>query len=224
MEKNNGEYMDKHIGDDVPEEMRDAMVKDVMERLAARGLSAGNVETTLNKLRKKRKDYLKEIKRAVSNMIFGTLKQKTIVKPNRRQIAGLKGNRKVKTKINCILDTSGSMGGTFEKVLSYVYRNDIEINLIEADTEVKWIENIKNKRKLETMVIKGLGGTILTPAVELVVDQFNDFNTVILTDGYCDSLDLSKVKGRVLIISIGVKVPISRSNGKVKQIIVDKED
>jgi len=224
MENNNGEYMDKHIGDDVPEEMREAMVKDVMERLAARGLSAGNVETTLNKLRKKRKDYLKEIKRAVSNMIFGTLKQKTIVKPNRRQIAGLKGNRKVKTKINCILDTSGSMGGTFEKVLSYVYRNDIEINLIEADTEVKWIENIKNKRKLETMVIKGLGGTILQPAIDLIADQFNEFNTVVLTDGYCDSLDLSKIKGRVLLISIGVKVPISRSNGKVKQIIVDKED
>ena len=224
MEKNNGEYMDKHIGDDVPEEMRDAMVKDVMERLAARGLSAGNVETTLNKLRKKRKDYLKEIKRAVSNMIFGTVKQKTIVKPNRRQISGLKGNRKVKTKINCILDTSGSMGGTFEKVLSYVYRNDIEINLIEADTEVKWIENIKNKRKLETMVIKGLGGTILQPAIDLVADQFNEFNTVVLTDGYCDSLDLSKIKGRVLLISIGVKVPISRSNGKVKHIMVEKEN
>ena len=87
--------MDKHIADDVPEEMREGMVKDVMERLAARGLSAGNVEQTLNKLRKKRKDYLREIKRAVSNMIFGTVKQKTIVKPNRRQIKGLKGNRKV---------------------------------------------------------------------------------------------------------------------------------
>ena len=63
----------------------------------------------------------------VSNMIFGTVKQKTIVKPNRRQISGLKGNRKVKTKINCILDTSGSMGGqgTVERVLSYIYRNDI---------------------------------------------------------------------------------------------------
>jgi len=223
MENGTGEYLDKHMSDEVPEEIREAMVKDVMERLAARGLSAGNVEQTLNKLRKKRKDYLREIKRAVSNMIFGTVKQKTIVKPNRRQIAGLKGNRKVKTKINCILDTSGSMGGTFERVLSYVYRNDIEINLIEADTEVKWIENIKNKRKLETMVIKGLGGTILTPAVELVAEQFNDFNTVILTDGYCDSLDLSRIKGKVLIISIGVKVPISRSNGKVKQIIVEKE-
>jgi predicted metal-dependent peptidase len=223
MENGNGEYMDKHMGDDVPEEMREAMVKDVMERLAARGLSAGNVETTLNKLRKKRKDYLREIKRAVSNMIFGTVKQKTIVKPNRRQIAGLKGNRKVKNKINCILDTSGSMGGTFERVLSYIYRNDIEINLIEADTEVKWIENIKNKRKLETMVIKGLGGTILQPAIDLVADQFNEFNTVVLTDGYCDSLDLSKIKGKVLMVSIGVKVPISRSNGKVKQIMVEKE-
>ena len=223
MENGTGEYLDKHMGDEVPEEMREAMVKDVMERLAARGLSAGNVEQTLNKLRKKRKDYLREIKRAVSNMIFGTVKQKTIVKPNRRQISGLKGNRKVKTKINCILDTSGSMGGTFERVLSYVYRNDIEINLIEADTEVKWIENIKNKRKLETMVIKGLGGTILQPAIDLVSDQFNEFNTVVLTDGYCDSLDLSKIKGKVLMVSIGVKVPISRSNNRVKQIMVEKE-
>ena len=221
MENNNGEYLDKHIGDDVPEEMRDAMVKDVMERLAARGLAAGNVEQTLAKLQKKRKDYLKEIKRAVSNMIFGTVKQKTIVKPNRRQISGLKGTRKVKTKINCILDTSGSMGGTFERVLSYIYRNDIEVNLIEADTEVKWVENIKKKRQLETMVIKGLGGTMLQPAINLVAEQFNEFNTVVLTDGYCDSLDLSKIKGKVLMITIGVKVPISRSNGKVKQIVVD---
>ena len=224
MENGSGEYLDKHIGDDVPEELRDAMVKDVMERLAARGLSAGSVETTLNKLRKKRKDYLREIKRAVSNMIFGTVKERTIVKPNRKGISGLKGARKVKTKINCILDTSGSMGGTFERVLNYVYRNDIEINLIEADTEVKWIENIKNTRKLETLKIKGLGGTILQPAIDLVADQYNQYNTVVLTDGYCDSLDLSKIKGKVLMVSIGVKVPISRSNGKVKQIMVEKEN
>ena len=221
MENNNGEYLDKHIGDDVPEEMRDAMVKDVMERLAARGLAAGNVEQTLAKLQKKRKDYLKEIKRAVSNMIFGTVKQKTIVKPNRRQISGLKGTRKVKTAINVILDTSGSMGNTFERVLSYIYRNDIEVNMIQADTEVKWVDKLMDKKKIERMVISGLGGTALMPAVEYVVDNFNQYNTCILTDGYCDNLDLSKLKGKVLIISIGVKVPIARSNGKVKQICVD---
>ena len=223
MENGTGEYLDKHMSDEVPEEMREAMVKDVMERLAARGLSAGNVETTLNKLRKKRKDYLKEIKRAVSNMIFGTVKQKTIVKPNRRQIAGLKGNRKVKTKINVGLDTSGSMGGqgTFEKVLSYVYRNDIEINFMESDTQVNWVQNIKSRRQLESIPIKGLGGTCLQPMIDHIVENFNDFNSVLLTDGYTDTLDFSKVKGKVLIISVGVKCPISTSNGKVKQIVIE---
>jgi len=223
MENGNGEYLDKHIGDDVPEELRDAMVKDVMERLAARGLSAGNVEQTLNKLRKKRKDYLREIKRAVSNMIFGTVKERTIVKPNRKGISGLKGARKVKTKINVGLDTSGSMGGqgTFERVLSYVYRNDIEINFMESDTQVNWVENIKSKRQLESIPIKGLGGTCLQPMIDYIVEHHNDCNSVLLTDGYTDTLDFSKVKGKVLIISVGVKCPISRTNGKVKQITIE---
>ena len=224
LENNQGQYMDVHMGDEVPEEMRESMVKDAMDRLQARGLAAGNIEQTLNKLRKKKKDYLKHIKRSVSNLIFGTKKQKTIVKPNRRQIAGLKGNRKIKTKINCILDTSGSMGGTFERVLSYIYRNDIEVNLIEADTEVKWVQAIKSKRKLETIPIKGLGGTVLQPAIDYVADHFNEFNTLVLTDGYCDSLDLTRIKGNILLISIGTKVPISRTNNKVKQILIEKED
>jgi len=223
MENGSGEYLDKHIGDDVPEEMREAMVRDVMDRLQARGLSAGNVESTLNKLRKQRQDYLKEIKRSISNEIFGHIKQKTIVKPNRRQIQGLKGNRKIKSKINVILDTSGSMGGqgTFERVLSYVYRNDIEINFIQGDTEVKWVENFKKAKQLETMKIHGLGGTVLQPSVDYVVDHYNQYNTVLLTDGYCDSLDLSKLKGRVLMITVGVKVPISRTNNRVKQIVLE---
>ena len=223
-ENGTGEYLDKHMGDDVPEEMREAMVRDVMERLAARGLSAGNVETTLNKLRKKRKDYLREIKRAVSNMIFGTIKQRTIVKPNRKGISGLKGARKVKTAINVILDTSGSMGNTFEKVLSYIYRSDIQVNMIQGDTQVNWVEKFMDKKKIERMRISGMGGTILQPSCDYVVEHFNQYNTCILTDGYCDNLDLSKLRGRVLIISIGVKVPISRSNGKVKQICVDIND
>lgn len=218
----NGEYMDKHIGDDVPEEMRSSIIRDVVERLKSRGLSTGNVESTLNKLQKKRKDYLKEIKRSVSNMIFGHIKTKTIVKPNRRQIAGLKGNRKIKSKVNVILDTSGSMGSTFEKILSYVYRNDIEINMIQGDSEVKWVENFKSGKKLETMKIHGLGGTILQPSVDYVVKNFNQYNTVLLSDGYCDNLDLSKVKGKVLMISVGTQIPISKSNGKVKQIVVEE--
>lgn len=222
IDNSDGMYLDQHLGDEVPEEMRDAVVKDIMDRLQARGFESGNVTESLSKLRKKRKDYLSYIKRCLSNQIFGSKKQKTIVKPNRRNILGLKGNRKVKTKITAILDTSGSMGGTFERILSYIYRNDIEVNLIEADTSVKWIQNIKNKRQLETTVIKGGGGTILQPAIDYVADHFNDTNLVVLTDGYCDNLNLSRINGNILMISIGDKVPISKTNGKVKQILVEK--
>jgi len=226
LEENEGQYMDVHMNDEIPEEMRESMVKDAMERLQARGLQAGNIEQTLNKLRKKRKDYLKHIKRCIANEIFGTKKNKTIVKPNRRQISGLKGNRKIKTKVNVILDTSGSMGGasTFERVLSYVYRNDIEINLIESDTEIKWVKNIKSKRQLETIPIKGLGGTIMQTGFDYVENHFNQYPTILLTDGYTDSLDLSRIKKNILMISVGTKVPIARTNGKVKQIVLDKED
>jgi hypothetical protein len=47
---------------------------------------------------------------------------------------------------------------------------------------------------------------------------------VLLTDGYHENLDLSKLKGKLLIISVGVKSPIGRSNGKVKQIVLDVND
>ena len=60
--------------------------------------------------------------------------------------------------------------------------------------------------------------------IDHVVDNFNQFNTVLLTDGYTDTLNLSKLKGKLLIISVGVKVPIGKTNGKVKQILVDNTD
>lgn len=226
LDKNQGQYLDQHLGDEIPEEMRESMVKDAMERLTARGLSGGSIEQTLSKLRKQRKDYLKYIKRTLSNVMFGTTKTRTITRPNRRGILGLKGNKKIKNKINCILDTSGSMGGqgTFERVLSYINRSDIEVNLIESDTEIKWVQNIKSKKQLESVCIKGLGGTIMQSGFNYVVENFNEYNTVLLTDGYTDSLDLSRVKGNVLIISVGVECPISKSNGRLKQIVLDSVD
>ena len=224
MEKNTDSdgYLDSHIDDEASEEYRDSIIKNSIERLKNRGLSSSNIEQTLDKLRKKKKDYLSYIKRSISNEIFGTLKKKTITKPNRKSIEGVKGKKKIKNVINCILDTSGSMGGTFDKVLSYIYRNDIEVNLVEADTNVNHVQKVKNKKQLQMVPIKGLGGTFLQPAVNFVVDNFNSYNTLILTDGYCDSLDLKKHKGNVLIISIGVDVPIDISNGKIKQIKVEE--
>jgi hypothetical protein len=57
--------------------------------------------------------------------------------------------------INVGLDT-GSMGGQGNSEI-YVYRNDIEINFMESDTQVNWVQKIKSARKLESIPIKGLG-------------------------------------------------------------------
>ena len=223
LDVNNGQYMDIHMSDDVPKELRDSMVRDSVEKLKSRGLVAGNITNTLDKLRKKRKDYLSEIKRSISNEIMGQNKFPTISRPNRRGVKGIKGAKKVKSKINVILDTSGSMSGLFEKVLSYVYRNDVEINLIQCDTQVTAIDTIKNKKKLEIVQIQGLGGTIMMPAFNVVEERFNKYNTVLLTDGETDSLNLSGINGRVLIITTGRECPITAKPKKgLKQIYVDE--
>lgn len=220
MDSNDGQFMDSHLPDDVPEELREQMIKDTRERLKARGFETADIESTLNKLRKRRKDYLKEIKRGISQ-IKGNQKLRSILRPSRRGLSGLKGNKKIGAKINVILDTSGSMGGYFEKALSFIFRSDIEINLIQIDTKVHGCENIKSKSQLEKVKIKGLGGTVIQPGVDYVKENYPQFNTVVLTDGYTDALNFSGYKGKVLIISNGSECPIEVSNGKIKQIIVE---
>jgi predicted metal-dependent peptidase len=217
-----GEYLDKHIENEVSDEVKSSMVNDIKDKLSARGLLKGSAESTLNKLVKKRKDYLKKIKRTISNVIFGSNKVKSITKRNRRNIEGIKGKRKIKSMINVGLDTSGSMGGTFERVLSYIYQNDIEVNFMESDTEVRWVKKLKSKKDIEAIPIKGLGGTCLQPMIDHIANNFNNLGTVLLTDGYTDSLDFSKIKGKTLILSVGVKCPISHDNGRVTQIVLEK--
>ena len=94
--------------------------------------------------------------------------------------------------------------------------------MIIGDVGVKDVKKIKDTKKLDKLKITGFGGTEIQPHVDMVVEKYNDYNSVILTDGFTDTLDLSKLKGRVLIITAGVEVPISKSNGKVKQIVVEE--
>ena len=213
--------MDVHMPHEVPQPNKDMIVNDIINNLKGRGYVSGNIEETIQKLVKKRKDHLKFIKRNISNYIIGSNKTPTIARPNRRGISGAKGKRKVKAKINVILDTSGSMGGTFDKVLSYIFQNDIEVNIIQIDTEIQSIQTIKKKSELKRIDIKGLGGTFLQPAVDVIESDFNSFNTVILTDGYTDSLSLGKLNGRVLVITTDSECPISSyPKGGLKQYVI----
>ena len=220
--------LDTHLGDDVPQEHKREIVEGIMSKLKHRGLESGDVEQILNKLRKTKKDYLKEIKRTMSNHVFGSIKSKTIVRPNRRGISGLKGHKKYNNEINVLLDTSGSMGGEFEKVLSYIFQNDIQMNMIQCDTRIQQSIKIKCKKDLEKMKIAGLGGTTLQPGIDFIADKknkINIFNTVILTDGWTDSLDFKNINSKTLILSTADKCPITYDNGRVKQITqIGKQD
>lgn len=219
-ENNEGEFLDQHIPDTIPEELREQMVRDVQERLRARGLVSKDVESVLNKLKKKRKDYLKQIKSGIS-LIKGHVKTKTIKRPSRRGFFGIKGIKKIGSVINVLLDTSGSMGGYETKALNYIFRNDIQINLIQCDAVVHAAEKIKSMSELQKLKVRGGGGTVLQPGVDLIIKKYGSNNTLCLTDGICDSLDFSGYKGKVLIISNNRPVPILKSNGKIKQIVIE---
>jgi len=227
MENGDQLTLDSHIEDDVQDQSRKSIVNDFMQRLKNRGLVSGDVEAILNKLRKSKKDYLKEIKRTISNHIIGSSKRKSITRPNRRGIEGIKGKKKYKNVINVILDTSGSMCGDFEKVLSYIFQNDIHINLIQIDTKVNAVESIKNKRELQKMSIKGMGGTVLQPAIDYVSqveNRLSTFNNLVLTDGYTDTLNFTNIKGKSLILTTGTKPRIEDPKCIVKCIEIDLEN
>jgi predicted metal-dependent peptidase len=136
-----------------------------------------------------------------------------------------KGNSRVNNIINVILDTSGSMGGYYEKALSYIFQDECISNVVQVDTQVYDTGLVKSKQALQRMRIKGGGGTMLQPAIELVKEKYNKYNTVILTDGCTDTLNFDGVRGKVVILSVDQKTPIGTTNGKVKNIVVtDKYD
>lgn len=212
-----GYSFDVHMADEVPEEVREQIVKDIIEGLRNRGLVSGSVEETLGKLRKKNVNLTPYIKRAISQ-VEGVMEVESYSRPNRRGLPTY-GYLKRGSALNVLLDTSGSMHGYFDTVVSYIFRDDIAVNLIQCDTEVKVVEKFNSKNKLKTMKIRGLGGTTLQPALDLVKEKYSKLNTIILTDGYTDSLNTDGL-GKVLVISCGQQVPTSSTN--VKQIIIKK--
>jgi len=219
--KDNLVGFDKHLPSKVPDEYKKNVIENVKEILRNRGMETADIKKVLDRLTKQKKDYIKEIKMA-ANELFGSHKERSITKRNRRSIPGVKGNRKESYSLNVILDTSASMNTYFEKVLSYVFQNDITLNLIQIDTEIKDFIVIKNKKQLQNITIKGLGGTRLQKAINYISEnkKLNNLNTLLLTDGFHENnLNFSSLKKRSLIITIG---KISHVLGdRVKTILID---
>ena len=212
------DFLDCHLPSDIPEDYRKSVLENIKNNLRNRGLETDDILVTLGKLTKSKKDYTKNLKIGI-NELFGIHKEKSITKKNRRSIPGVKGKRKDTYGLCVILDVSGSMDGYFEKALSYVFQNDIKINIIMCDADVKSHLVIKNKNEFKKIQICGLGGTDLNPAVKYIISckELNKLNTLILTDGICRELDVTGLK-KTLIISINKKVKVI---GDARQIVIE---
>ena len=223
MENNEGQTLDAHITDEISPEAREQAVQEVRHDLKSRGLESADMERLLDGLQKKRKDYLREIKRKIT-MIKGKVKAPSIKRPNRKNIFGMKGRVKFGVSLNVILDTSGSQWHDLEKILSFIYQDGLETNVIQIDTEIQCINKITSKSQLKNLKPRGGGGSTMMPAIEYInsIPSMNALNTILLTDGYVDNLDCSKLGGKMLIISNGCECSITSGHRKVKQIVVDE--
>jgi predicted metal-dependent peptidase len=208
------------IEDEIPQDLQDAILDDMIKTAQSRGYTSSNDNNMLGKIRRSKKNYLAIIKAYVSTML-GTQK-KTSFQRFSRKYDLMPGFHRVKKEITCILDTSGSMSGMFEKVLAYIFYHDICINMIQCDTEVKQVIKCSCPSDVQKMKIQGLGGTVLQPAIDFVAKDknLNAMPLVVLTDGYCDSLNFNAIRNKVLAITCGDDIPMSGK--QVKQIKVEK--
>lgn len=211
--------LDEDLQNEIPPEQIDSIIEEIKERSFQRGTFSSNAEALLNKLRHPSKNYLSKIKSSIE-VLGNSKKYRTWQRFGRRGEMS-RGKRKYKIAFNVILDVSGSMSGLFEKTLSYIFKNGYECNLIQVDTEVKAVEKIKSKKQLQSLQIKGLGGTTLQPAIDLVAEKYNKLTTIIMTDGYTDNLDFSKINKNTLILTTDAECIISGGSNKVKQIVID---
>ncbi len=214
---------DVHLENETSDEIASEISKGVVDSLRTRGLLPKDVENYLERIKPRKKDYLSKIKKAV-NGLSGSSKNDTYKRINRRSIPGKKGFVREGVGINVLLDVSGSMDGLIEYVLGYCFQNNLLLNVIQVDARVQSVEQFKSKKELSKIKIKGYGGTELQPGVDFVAanPSLCKLNTLILTDGYCDSLNFEHLHGKQIIISAGVAV--NYVNGNVTQIVVDPED
>lgn len=186
-------------------EMMSNLVGNIIDSMKARGLNTGSYETIINVFGKPKKDYIKFLKSKIESNLVKINKNKTWKKSHRLDLP-LKGSLKNKgNQINVILDTSGSMTGNYNSVLKYLNSKFLDSMCVMVDTEVKKVTRFTKETLSKPVAIKGGGGTILQPAVNFLVENNRTkAPTLVLTDGYTDTLDFSCFNNEVLIITSDV--------------------
>lgn len=222
----NGMTTDCHMElDESERELKEQLGQEILEKakMQMRGNLPNNVEKALELALKKPHNNNLSIIRKMIAATKGSCKMNSYRRLNKR-VTGVKGKIKRSLALNVIWDTSGSMGGEHETVLSEIFRDGYEINLIQIDTAVNKVEKITRKEVLKKMILESCGGTALSPGISYILDPKNKLSlypTVILTDGYTDTLDFKGSMNQFLILTVGTDCPIKNAPN-VKQIKIEK--
>ena len=208
-----GKSFDIHIKDEISQEEKEAIIKDIIKAAKNRGTVTADIEEMIGELTRVVDNPLKKIKGNLAKEI-ARLKVRTWARPSLIGVG--KGFRRQSVSFTVVLDTSGSMFGEFEEVLSYLLLRDVQIDLIHADTEVKKVERLQSNKDVKKIKINGGGGTILQPAIDFAKKTFPSQPLVVLTDGYCDNLNVTGFKGITNIVTCGTDVSVTGAHKIVK--------
>lgn len=173
------------------------------------GTSAGALEKNLAVRESKVHDRIKVAKLFMTEAQGLDKRIGTRNKPNRRFGFMQLGTKYVKDKLHllCVLDVSGSVSDAWiERYVNYLnfirrrYRPDIDI--VEADTEIKESSFIRMKSHISELHVVGRGGTDFQCVIDFLSDdkRKDDYDgAIVFTDGCVSKPDIPKgFKTRIL--------------------------
>jgi len=226
--KHGGASFDVHVEfSDLDQDIKDSLVNEAVEMAkvqsekSRRGSFTGGQEEMLKLLLKRpKRDNLKMLKRMIATS-KGSIKSRSYRRIARR-VEGTKGNIKQSQALNVVLDVSGSMWGRFDKVISEIFKDGLNINLIQADTQVNSHTIVSEKKELKKFNMKGGGGTLMQPAINYIHSDKNlrKLPNILLTDGQTDTIDFGGSSTQWLIISCADKTPYVNGR-RVKHVIIE---
>ncbi len=159
----------------------------------SRGMSPSECDMALQLLKMKEQiNWKKELRRIMGNRKANsrlTIKKNDRRFPHRRDLRGKTKDHAIDVCV--VLDVSGSMSDEeiiygLNEIKAIAEKARAGVTIIQVDTEPKIVEDFDPKAK--TFNRRGYGGTYMTPAYQMIVDDKIKCNVVItITDGYIES-------------------------------------
>jgi len=221
-----GEYFDEHFDldsfDITEEEIQhklNKINKEIQNEL--KGNIPGIIKNLIYDVKKRKENPVKLLKTLMSDSAYSS-RRKTFRKLNKKGIPGVKGNIKTSMSFNCIADVSGSMKDILKEVIGIITNSMLHMNLIKVDTIVQSHEIYEKASDLKKLNFIGCGGTILQPGIDYIAKNktLNKNGTIIITDGYIDKLDLSKLN-EVILVYTNLKPTLYQKSKKYREIKIE---